>query len=124
MAQHSKDDEQPEVAVTANQYQGAVDPAGTAGGPVKERVEVQPVSGDVVVVNAKEGEVNWVDKLKAYWHTIITVIGGLLVILNELTPVTDQLGPNVQHIVTVVIIILTAIVNASKSNETWVQKAA
>jgi hypothetical protein len=119
VTQPSKD--KPETVVSADQYQGSVDPGGTAG-PVKVQVEVQPVSGDIQVVNAKPGEIGLMDRLKAYWHTIITVCGAILVALNELTPVTAQLGGHVQAVVTVLIIVCTAVVNASKSNETWVQK--
>ena len=115
--------EEPKVVVTQDQYIGSVDPT-VPTEPEKIQVQVAAPSGDVTVVQTKPGAVGVGDKLKAYWHTIITVIGGVLVILNELTPVTNELGGDVQHIVTVVIILLTAVVNASKSNEVWVNKSA
>lgn len=122
MSQPNPSKDKPQTAVLADQYTGAVDPGNTAGGPVKERVEVQQVTGDVVVIDAKPGEVKWTDKVKAYWHTVITVIGALLVLLNQVTPITEQFGGNVQKIATTVIIFLTALLNFLKSNEVWVNK--
>lgn len=113
MSKHEK----PEVVVTAEQYSGT-----PTSVPVKQQVEVLQPSGDVGVVNIKPGEVSFFDKLKAYYHTAITVLGALLVLLNEITPLTNSLGESAKHIVTVVILVLTAILNALKSNEVWVNK--
>lgn len=98
--------------------------------PVKVRVEpVQAptiqagnVPAEVKVLDAKVGEVNWMDKLKAYYHTVITVLGAILVVLNEMTPITDALPEGGKHAVTGVILFLTGLFNALKSNEVWVQK--
>ena len=86
---------------------------------VKNRVEVA-VDGTAAVVKSKPGQVNWKDKAKAYWHTIITVIGAILVLLNQITPITSQFGGNVQMVTNTVIVFLTAFVNFLKSNEIWV----
>ena len=66
------------------------------------------------------GAGDWKDKAKAYWHTVITVIGAILVLLNQITPITSQFGGNVQMVTNTVIVFLTALVNFLKSNEIWV----
>ena len=102
------------------------------GVPAKQKVEVVPVGPiraeitgvpvKAVVVEEKPGQVNFWDKTKAYYHTVITVLGGILVFLNEVTPLTDALGGDVQRYVTLAIIGLTAVMNAVTSNEKWVNK--
>jgi len=109
--------EEPQVEVAAVQYSGT-----PAAEPVKQQVEVAQPSGDVTVVNTKPGEVGFVDKLKAYYHTIITVIGALLLLINEFTPLTDSLGSDVQKYINIAVVFLTALLNFLKSNEVWVNK--
>jgi hypothetical protein len=102
--------------------------------PTKKRLEVKPnkrqtadtlsvaerPAAPVKVVEQAAGPVNVLDKLKGYYHTIITVIGAVLVLVNEVTPVTDFLGGNSRHWVSVAVVFLTAVVNFLKSNEHWV----
>lgn len=100
--------------------------------PVKQKIEIQQVgpitaettgvAAKAVVVDEKPGEVNFFDKLKGYYHTMITVIGAILVLLNEVTPITDSLPQSWQHTITLIIVGTTALLNALKSNEQWVQK--
>lgn len=107
----------PEVVMTAEQYSGT-----PPSEPEKAKIEVAPVTGDVKVLDVKPGEVGFLDKLKAYYHTVITVLGGIVVFVNEVTPLTDALGPDVQRWVSVVVIFLTALLNMLKSNEVWINK--
>ncbi|QHB37454.1 membrane protein [Mycobacterium phage Leopard] len=100
--------------------------------PIKQRVEVvtaespsgaTPVdvpAAEVVVVDQKQGTVTFTDKMKAYYHTIITIIGAILVLLNEVTPITDGLPDSWQRGLSVVIVFLTGVANALKSNEKWI----
>ena len=113
--QHEKVEE---TAVTAEQYSGPVQ----SGEPEKQRVEVAAPSGDVEVLDVKAGSVTFFDKLKSYYHTLITVLAAILVLLNELTPITDSFGPDVKHYVSVVVVFLGALLNMLKSNEVWVNK--
>lgn len=74
------------------------------------------------------GPVTLSDKLASYYHTFITVLGGVLVFLNEATPVTNMLPEMDRHYVTAAILILTAVLNALKqavpANEAWLPPKA
>jgi hypothetical protein len=85
----------------------------------KARVEVQP-SGQAAIVETAPGPVTFIDKAKGYYHTLITLIGTVLVMVNELTPVTDHFSPTIRHGITVFVLAATVVVNALKSNEQWV----
>lgn len=101
----------------------------------KRRLEIKPnsdvheastrlgepaVAGVVKVVDQEAGAVGFLDKAKGYYHTIITVIGAVLVLLNEVTPVTNFLPPTQRGWISVGIVFLTALANFLKSNEQWV----
>ena len=89
---------------------------------VKNRVEVAP-DGAAAVIDSKLGPVTFTDKIKAYYHTLITVVGGILVVLNQVLPATHIIpgyGTQAAGYVSAAIVFLTALVNALKSNETWV----
>lgn len=98
--------------------------------PRKVRVEtvqapqLQPgnQSAEVAVIAEKPGTVTVIDRAKAYYHTIILAVGGTLIALNEATPLTDSLPEGVKSTLTVVIAVLTLILNIFKSNEVWVNK--
>jgi hypothetical protein len=102
------------------------------GTPAKQKVEMVPAppevaketgkSAEVVVTAEKPGEVNFVDKLKGYYHTVITVTGAILLLLNQVTPITDALGGEVQKWISAAIIFVTALLNFLKSNEQWINK--
>jgi hypothetical protein len=105
--------------------------------PTKQRLEVKPndhqnpqtlaattaAAAPVNVVAETTGVVTVLDKLKGYYKTLITVVGSILVILNEVTPLTDFLPASQRHYVTVGIVFLTALGNFLKSNEHWVDDA-
>lgn len=74
----------------------------------------------VNVVDETSGPVTFLDKLKGYYHTLIVVIGSVLVILNEVTPVLNFLPDNGKQWVTGAIAVLTIAATALKSNEHWV----
>lgn len=114
----------------------AAEPAPTveppAAGPVKQKIEIVPVdpvtaektgvAAEAVVVKEKPGEVNIFDKAKGYYHTVVTVVGAILLLLNQLTPVAELVGGDVQKWISGIIIFITALLNFLKSNEQWVNK--
>ena len=117
MSQPNPSKDKPVTEVSAEQYSGT-----SPSEPAKQRVEVDSPSGDIKVLKVKEGPVTGLDKIKAYYHTVITIIGALVVFINEVTSVTSQFSPDVQHTVTAVVLFLTALLNMLKSNEVWVNK--
>lgn len=78
-----------------------------------------PVAG-VKVVATRAGAVTLLDKLKAYYHTLIVIVGSILVIVNEVTPLLNFLPDGGKQYVSVAIGVLTAVATALKSNEHWV----
>jgi hypothetical protein len=78
--------------------------------------EVPPVQ----VVDERPGAVTFLDKLKGYYKALITVVGAVLLALNELTPLTDFLPMTAQHWLSVAVAVGTAILTALKANEHWV----
>jgi hypothetical protein len=90
---------------------------------VKHRIEVTP-SGTPAVIDSKPGPLTVVDKAKSYYHTIITVLAAVLVLLNELVPAVHLIpnyGTQAAGYVSVAIVFVAAAVNFLKSNEHWVQ---
>lgn len=71
-------------------------------------------------LEVKEGQVTWVDKLKGYYHSLITLVGAILVFLNQITPMAGFLPVEYRHWVDLAIIIATFVANVLKSNEYWV----
>jgi hypothetical protein len=104
----------------AKKVQAAVE----GGQPVKNRVEVgvQPQASGykAIVVDTKPGEVKFTDKIKAYYHTIIMVTGAILILANEVSPITESLPESFRHSVTGAIALITLVTNVLKSNEQWV----
>lgn len=60
------------------------------------------------------------DKVKSYYVQAIAIIGTVLVVVNELTPVLDFV-PAAKHTVTVAIAVLTALSTLLKQNQQWVE---
>lgn len=90
----------------------------------KRQIEITH-TGDTRVVNAKIGPLTIFDKLKAYYHTLITIFAAILVLLNTLLSATHFIpgyGTAIGGYVSFAIIAVTAIVNFLKSNEVWVNK--
>jgi nicotinamide riboside transporter PnuC len=76
----------------------------------------------VKVTKETEGPVTWAQKAKGYYKGIIALITGLLVVLNELTPVMNSLpGQDKQYLATVIVIVGTSL-TILKSNEHWVDE--
>jgi hypothetical protein len=71
------------------------------------------------VVQTTDQPLTWLDKLKSYYQVVMTVVGTLLVAVNQLTPVF-ALIPASKGTVTIVIAVLTALATLLKSNEQWV----
>ena len=93
----------------------------------KRRIETPPnteVHGPEVppvrVVDERAGAVTFLDKLKGYYKALITVVGAVLLGLNELTPVFDFLPPTAHHWLSVAISVGTVILTTLKANEHWV----
>lgn len=77
--------------------------------------------GQAEVVAIKAGSVTTVDKLKSYYKFIIAFVGSIIVLLNEITPISSVMfGPNVQHWVSGTLMFLTSLSVFLKSNEHWV----
>jgi hypothetical protein len=81
--------------------------------------EVPPVK----VVDERTGAVTFLDKLKGYYKALITVLGAVLLALNELTPATNFLPTTAHHWLSVALSVLTAILTFLKANEHWVDDA-
>lgn len=77
-------------------------------------------TANVKVVGEKSGDVTWLDRAKGYYHTLITLVGAVLVLLNQATPVFSFLPENWHGYVSVAIVFLTAAANFLKQNEQWV----
>ena len=114
---------QKRVRLTINRHvkkeEAVVSPSNT---PTKQKQEIAP-EGGATVIETKPGTVTFLDKIKAYYHTLITVVGGILVVLNQVLPATHIIpgyGTQAAGYVSAAIVFLTALVNALKSNETWV----
>jgi hypothetical protein len=71
------------------------------------------------VVKTTDQPLTWLDKLKSYYQVAITVVGTLLVALNQLTPVF-AFFPASKGVITIAIAVLTALATLLKSNEQWV----
>lgn len=115
---------------------GGYNPSNVGGKPVKYRRKsnvageegnkqriVLTDAGTPAVVNAKPGPVTVFDKLKAYYHTIITVLAAILVLLNEIAPAVHWIpgyGAQAAGYVSAAIVFVAAAVNFLKSNEHWV----
>ncbi len=78
--------------------------------------EVPPVQ----VVDERTGAITLLDKLKGYYKALITVVGAVVLGINELTPLTASLPTTAQHWLSVAISVLTAILTFLKANEQWV----
>lgn len=96
----------------------------------KQRIKVPPnsdvhgpVAPKVQVLTTSTGLVTWADKLKGYYKGLITAVGAVLVIANELTPAFDFLPVQDKAYVTAGIAALTALSTFLVSNEHWVDDA-
>lgn len=90
----------------------------------KHQLEVS-ADGTASVINAKAGPVTLLDKLKAYYHTLITILAAVLVLLNQLAPVVHWIpgyGEQTAGYVSAAIVAVAALVNFLKSNEVWIEK--
>lgn len=85
------------------------------------RLSALATAGPVAsIVSSKPGDVGLADRLKSYYHTLIAVIGAVIVLLNTVTPVTAFLPSGARDAVTVVTGFAVALANLLKHNETWV----
>lgn len=88
---------------------------------VPKNAEVHgPAAPKVQVLKTVSGPLTWLDSLKGYYKGLITLVGGLLVILNELTPVFDFLPGSAKQYFTVAVAALTTLSAFLVSNQHWV----
>lgn len=114
---------------------GGLNPTGVAGKPRKRKVkhyETEPLTGATkaqvvvepdgspTVVKVKAGPVTWRDKIKAYYHTVIIVVTGLLAFLTEVTPLGNFLPDQYRAWFAGGVLFVGSLVTFLKSNETWV----
>ena len=83
--------------------------------------KVKMVDNVPKVVAVKAKELTWVDQLKKYYKQAIAIIGAILVTINELTPITDMFGTETRHVISVVVVVLSALGVVLKENEHWIQ---
>lgn len=95
-------------------------PAPPAPPPMK--AQVRATQNGLEVVKMSSGTVGFFDKVKGYYKGVIVVIGSILIILNQVTPIFDFLGGNSQHWFNVVVAAATTVLTILKSNEQWVDK--
>lgn len=81
--------------------------------------EATAPASPVVVVAESSGPVSFWDKAKNYYKTLISIVGLVLVVLNEITPMTSFLPENQRHWLSVAVVAVTALLTFLKSNETW-----
>lgn len=74
----------------------------------------------VKIVSEKVGVVSFLDKAKGYYKGLITALGAILVIVNELTPLFDFLPGQDKQYITAGIAFLTTVAVFLKNNEHWV----
>lgn len=82
-----------------------------------------PIPPKVKVLTTAPGTLTWIDKLKGYYKGLITLVGSVLVIANELTPVFDFLPAQDKGYITAGIAALTALSAFLVSNQHWVDDA-
>lgn len=74
----------------------------------------------VKVTKRTDGPVTLLQKLQGYYKAGIAFVAAVLVILNEVTPITDFLPGTVKHYFDVIVAIVTAISTLLVKNQQWV----
>ncbi len=85
-----------------------------------QKMQVKLAGDRATVVAIKAGNVTIIDKLKKYYKAIIALVGGIVLLLNQITPMTAMLGASTQHAISVALVFLTSLLVFLKSNEHWV----
>lgn len=75
------------------------------------------VGATVQVLDTQPGTVSWLDKAKAYYHTVIVLVGSVLTLLTQ-----ANLPDGYDEWVPTAILILTTVLTALKSNEVWISQ--
>lgn len=79
-----------------------------------------PIPPKVKVLTTASGTLTWLDKAKGYYKGLIALVGAVLVILNQLTPVFDFLPGQLKQYFTVAVSVLTAVSAFLVANQHWV----
>lgn len=82
-----------------------------------------PAAPKVQVLNTTGGPLTLLDKLKGYYKGLITAVGAVLVIANELTPVFNFLPGQDKAYITAAIAALTTVSAFLVANQHWVDDA-
>src|SRR6201984_2099430 len=85
----------------------------------KERVALTP-TGETTVLKTLPGSVSFLDKLKGYYHTLITLVSALVSLLAVVGGATKFIPGPVAGYVVIASTFLATILNFLKSNEHWV----
>ena len=102
----------------AVKYRVAAAPAPRVLGLVSTGRHAAPeVPATVQVLDTQPGTVSWLDKAKAYYHTVIVLVGSVLALLTQ-----ANLPDGYDEWVPTAILILTTVLTALKSNEVWISQ--
>lgn len=71
----------------------------------------------ITVISEKPGQVTALDRMRAYYHTLISAVGTVLIVLNQALPVVPD---SWKSLTAAVIATVTVVSTALKSNETWI----
>lgn len=74
----------------------------------------------VKVLDSKSGPVTWLDKIKAYYHTLIVMTSIVLAGLTYILTAEGVVPPEWSPYVNLAIIVLTPVFTLLKNNEQWV----
>lgn len=88
--------------------------------PSVSRIAGSPSAANVHVVATKVGAVTILDKVKAYYHTLIAVVAAVLLFLNQVTPIADFLPVQYRHWFSTAVVVVGAALIFLKSNEHWI----
>lgn len=74
----------------------------------------------VKVTKETDGPVTLIQKLQGYYKALIVLVGAILVIVNQATPIVNFLPANIQHYFNSIVVVLTAISVILVKNQTWI----
>lgn len=90
---------------------------------IEQNANIHTVAGaapaPVKVVAEAAGPVTFLDRVKGYYKALIALVGAILVIANELTPVLNFLPGLDKQYVTIAISAVTAFGVFLRDNEHW-----
>lgn len=88
--------------------------------PAVSRLAGSPPAANVHVVATKVGAVTVLDKVKAYYKTLIAIVAAVVVFLNQVTPIADFLPVQYRHWFSTAVVVVGAVAVFLKANEHWI----